>query len=364
MSITGQARSALIQQDAATSSLDLSKYTGHVKDLMQPNPVIYWTDFLLSNIAGDVLIFFAVRAEPFSVLQMVCMFMAAVFLFRAAVFVHEDNHLGKRIKGFSLAFNLVYGFLHKLPSYTYGPHKYHHLEKTFGTLKDPEYDVLADKPAYALLIPVVSMLLVPGFLVVRYGFLPALLPFLGERGRKWIYTHASTFVMNLEYKREQPTEDEVKEWYRQDLGCFLYNAVFFSLMAVQVLPWKLFWVWYLVFYGVYMLNFYRVIANHGYVTAFKPTTYKQQILDSTTLEVSPVFNEWWCPVGLRYHALHHMYLSIPYHNLGKAHKRLLDILPADHPYRRTLRKSYFDAIKGLIKPSKVDQQAVLLDKES
>jgi fatty acid desaturase len=45
--------------------------------------------------------------------------------------------------------------------------------------------------------------------------------------------------------------------------------------------------------------------------------------------------ELWAPVGLRYHALHHLFPSLPYHNLGKAHRRLMRELPADSPYRQT-----------------------------
>src|SRR3546814_17099824 len=30
----------------------------------------------------------------------------------------------------------------------------------------------------------------------------------------------------------------------------------------------------------------------------------------------------WAPVGLRYHALHHLLPSMPYHSLGEAHQRL------------------------------------------
>jgi fatty acid desaturase len=49
-------------------------------------------------------------------------------------------------------------------------------------------------------------------------------------------------------------------------------------------------------------------------------------------------------VGLRYHALHHLFPSLPYHNLGRAHQRLMAELPTDSPYRLTnsdsLRQSF------------------------
>jgi fatty acid desaturase len=43
----------------------------------------------------------------------------------------------------------------------------------------------------------------------------------------------------------------------------------------------------------------------------------------------------WAPVGLRYHALHHWIPSLPYHNLGRAHRLLASTLGADEPYVAT-----------------------------
>jgi fatty acid desaturase len=43
----------------------------------------------------------------------------------------------------------------------------------------------------------------------------------------------------------------------------------------------------------------------------------------------------WAPVGLRFHALHHLLPGLPYHALPEAHRRLMAALPPDSPYRRT-----------------------------
>jgi fatty acid desaturase len=53
------------------------------------------------------------------------------------------------------------------------------------------------------------------------------------------------------------------------------------------------------------------------------------------------------PVGLRYHALHHLFPFLPYHNLGKAHARLVAQLPAACPYHAVNRHSYFVAVADL-----------------
>jgi fatty acid desaturase len=46
-----------------------------------------------------------------------------------------------------------------------------------------------------------------------------------------------------------------------------------------------------------------------------------------------VWTELWAPVGLRYHALHHYFPGIPYHNLGLAYRRLITSLPEAAGYR-------------------------------
>jgi len=43
----------------------------------------------------------------------------------------------------------------------------------------------------------------------------------------------------------------------------------------------------------------------------------------------------WAPVGLRYHALHHLLPSMPYHALGEAHRRLTAHLGAGSTYQRS-----------------------------
>jgi fatty acid desaturase len=39
------------------------------------------------------------------------------------------------------------------------------------------------------------------------------------------------------------------------------------------------------------------------------------------------------PFSIRFHALHHLFPSMPYHNLKKAHEYLVKTLPENSPYR-------------------------------
>ena len=52
-------------------------------------------------------------------------------------------------------------------------------------------------------------------------------------------------------------------------------------------------------------------------------------------------------MGLRYHALHHLFPALPYHNMDEAHRRLMAGLPADASYRLTNRDSFFAAVREL-----------------
>jgi fatty acid desaturase len=51
-------------------------------------------------------------------------------------------------------------------------------------------------------------------------------------------------------------------------------------------------------------------------------TVTAQYLDSVNVPPPAPLSMLWAPVGLRYHALHHLMPSMPYHSLGEAHRRL------------------------------------------
>ena len=51
-------------------------------------------------------------------------------------------------------------------------------------------------------------------------------------------------------------------------------------------------------------------------------TVTAQYLDTVNVPPPLLLPFLWAPVGLRYHALHHLLPSLPYHALGTAHRRL------------------------------------------
>ena len=69
-------------------------------------------------------------------------------------------------------------------------------------------------------------------------------------------------------------------------------------------------------------------GTHRYRSNDSEVNFSGQILDSVNVEGRSVATLLSCPVGLRFHALHHLlFPTLPYHALGEAHRRLLGGLP-------------------------------------
>ena len=85
-------------------------------------------------------------------------------------------------------------------------------------------------------------------------------------------------------------------------------------------------------------------------------TMVEQLLDSCTIAgrstvgtlIMTAARAAAAPVGLRYHALHHWIPSLPYHNLGRAHRLLVDSLAPDAPYRAATYPGFTPVVVDLV----------------
>jgi fatty acid desaturase len=82
------------------------------------------------------------------------------------------------------------------------------------------------------------------------------------------------------------------------------------------------------------INAIRTLGSHRWTNNGSQMTFVEQMLDSVDYPKNPLVSELWAPVGLRFHALHHIFPTMPYHALATAHHRLIRDLPPDSPYRR------------------------------
>jgi len=64
------------------------------------------------------------------------------------------------------------------------------------------------------------------------------------------------------------------------------------------------------------------------------------------------WTELWAPVGLRYHALHHFFPGIPYHNLGIAYRRIVAAVPQDSLFLQSTSPSLGRSLSELLRKAR------------
>jgi fatty acid desaturase len=155
-------------------------------------------------------------------------------------------------------------------------------------------------------------------------------------------------VIDPSYARPVPAPKEWRIWRIQEVLCLLYLLAVAALVAARVLPVS--WVVqaYAVAVFVLTINAVRTLAAHRYRHAPDEShTLVEQLLDSINHPRHPVVTEVWAPVGLRFHALHHLFPGLPYHALPEAHRRLTAGLPPDSPYHQVNSPGLWASLRQL-----------------
>jgi fatty acid desaturase len=125
----------------------------------------------------------------------------------------------------------------------------------------------------------------------------------------------------------------------QESLCFLWTAGVAAALIAGIVPCAFLPTAYLVSVCILFINAVRTLGAHHYTHDGGEVTFVDQLLDSVNYPNHPLLSELWAPVGLRFHALHHLFPSLPYHNLATAHRLLMAGLPPDSPYRQTESRS-------------------------
>ena len=301
-----------------------------VKDLHQPRPAIFWADLLLSCAAGWGSFALLLFAKPFSAIMWLAFLVATVCLYRGLCFVHEISHIRRsQLRGFETVWNALIGVPLLMPSFVYvGVHSNHHSLATYGTDQDPEYLPFASSNWMTVVFAAHSVL-IPFALLFRFLVLaPAGL--LWPPLHRWLVVHASSLSMNTRYRRESAPglNASIRRWEVVTLLIWLAAGI----MAVQShLQWKALAAWCAISACAALCNALRTLGAHRYESTGAPLDRDGQLTDSIDTP-GAVWTGLWAPVGLRYHALHHYFPGIPYHNLGTAYRRLGSNLAADSAY--------------------------------
>ena len=300
------------------------------KDISQARPAIYWTDLLVSAgvgygaLAGAILVDGTLPAIALGLI-------AALALYRALLFIHELSHIHRTaLPGFRKAWNALIGIPMLTPSFMYeGVHTLHHKRTQYGTVEDPEYLPLALMKPWSLPLFVAIALLAPPALLIRFAVLVplgAMIPAL----RRLVWQRASALSINPEFRRRPPEGDlRPRVFWQETLGMIWAWCL---IASVFVLGWKPLLIALAVFSFTAVLNQLRTLVAHLWENEGEPMSVTAQYLDSVNVPPPGLVAEIWAPVGLRYHALHHLMPSMPYHSLPEAHRRLRRELGPDSTF--------------------------------
>ena len=314
------------------------------RELSTADPRIYWADFLASVVIGygalvaTILVGSLGWALAFGLV-------AVLALYRAESFIHELTHVKhSTLPRFRAAWNALIGVPMMVPSFMYeGVHNLHHAKTRYGTADDPEYLPLALMKPWTLPAFILIAALAPIGLIIRFAVL-APLSLLSPRLREIVVARYSGLVINPEFRRRPPEGEAKALWTKLEVATSLWAITLVALVATGVLPLRAFLIMMGVASAVAVLNQVRTLVAHLWENEGQPMTETAQYLDTVNVPPPGLLPGLWAPVGLRYHALHHLLPSVPYHNLGIAHRRLCAVLDPGSPYF----KANYKGLPGLM----------------
>jgi fatty acid desaturase len=289
------------------------------RDINTARPEIYWPDMLLSAALGYVSLAAAIMLDGW--IAWACGLVAVFAFYRALLFIHELTHIHKTaLPGFRLVWHVVVGIPMMIPSFMYeGVHTLHHARTRYGTGEDPEYLPLALMKPWSLPAFILISALLPIGLLIRSALLVplgvAILPL-----RKLVWERASSLSINPDFRRRPPEGEFARMVFWQELGASVWAIALFA--STQVFGWRPLLIALAVISATAVLNQVRTLVAHLWENDGDPMTVTAQYLDSVNVPPPGLWAELWAPVGLRYHALHHLLPSTPYHAYPEAHRRL------------------------------------------
>jgi len=314
------------------------------RDLIAPRPAIYWADLIASALVGYAALAMAMTATTTG-LTIAAGVVAMLALYRGISFIHEVSHMKHAaVPHFRLGWNLLVGIPLLTPSFMYeGVHNLHHAKTRYGTAEDPEYLPLALMKPWTLPAFILVSALAPVGLLIRYAILSPL-SVLVPGLRRTVVERYSALAINPHFRRRAPEGEARTYWNRVEAAASLWALALVLLVATGVVPLRSALVAMAVVSAVAVTNQVRTLVAHLWENEGEPMSVTAQYLDSVNVPPPALLPALWAPVGLRYHALHHLLPSLPYHALGEAHRRITAALEPGSPYH----KASYSGLPGLV----------------
>lgn len=321
------------------------------RDLNGANKSIYWADFLGSAALGYAALFAAMMTTSTGIL-LTAAIVAVLALYRAGSFIHEITHIRHRdVPWFRFGFNAVVGVPLLVPSFMYeGVHQLHHARTRYGTAEDPEYLPLALMKPWSVPFFVLLAAFGPLILFVRFALLTPL-SFLVPPLRKLVVERYSGLVINPDFRRRMPEGEARKSWLIQEIAASLWANILLVGVANGLIPLRAFAIFLGIMSATIVFNQIRTLVAHLWENEGEVLSTTAQFLDSVNVPPPNILSALWAPVGLRYHATHHLLPGLPYHALGEAHRRLSASMAAKATYDQASYKGLPGLVARLVKSS-------------
>jgi len=331
-------------EEKSKGSRGRGHYRQHVKDLFEPNLGLYFTDLIISYslfVAGFYI--FHTRADGWAWGGFV---LAVLAVYRSALFIHEIVHLPKKnFKYFSFVWNVLYGIPFMLPSFMYESHLKHHYPRVYGTAGDPEYVIFDGKGLGAqILFMLAHSILAPILVIFRFTIV-TFLSLFSAKVRLIARKKMAALAINPAYENLGKKVEKDTYVNPYEIASFVFVTSMITLVVMGIVDIQYIYEFFAILASSLFINGIRTLAAHTYANhELQPLTEIEQLTDSLNHVGNPIIGELMAPVGLRFHALHHLFPTIPYHNLYEAHRRLIANLPADDPYHTVGFKRYLPAL--------------------
>lgn len=321
-----------------------------ITHLTKPNPFVYWSDLILTIYLSWTMFFYAEKFSHTTFLYFFLLSLSAIGFYRAVAFTHELAHLNKgAVPGFSLFWHAVCGVPLLAPHFLYrAVHLAHHNKRHYGKMSDGEYIGFGTRSRWLIFLHLFYNFIIPLLSIFRFMIL-APVSLCNDKLRLFVMKNMSFMGLKFTFTRSIPTKKtDVTNWYVAEFACSLYCWLTFLLLIANITPIIFLYQWYAIMVVVLTLNSLRSLgATHWYKSQGDELNFNEQIMDSISIKSNSLFTKILCPVETQYHGLHHMFPSIPYHALGKAHKHLLINFPNEKILQETTRNDLFSSWKEM-----------------